>query len=144
MLEGSTTNPRVTEGCRFHHLGCATRCIEAESTMLKAMGYRVEGETFIDETQGIRGYFATGPGPRLEILENLSGRDTLTPWIEQGIRYYHLAFLTPDLERSLFVASSFRGRLVVKPTPATAFGGRDIAFYLFRDGTLLEFIQDYG
>lgn len=133
--------PVVPVDYEFHHLGCATTSIERERGLFEAMGYQQEGELFIDPSQGIAGCFISGPGPRIELLENLPGADTLTPWLTAGVKWYHLAYEVGDMNRALDWARSHGGKVIVQPVPATAFKGRHISFVMFRNKTMLEFIH---
>ena len=138
MLDRRLSLPK---GYEFHHVGYATASIEREQCLFEFLGYRVEGEAFADERQGVRGRFMAGSGPRIELLENLPGASTLTPWLEAGRKMYHLAYSVDSLGEALEWASTQRGRMVVSPVSASAFSGRDIAFVIFRDGMLVEFIE---
>lgn len=131
----------LTAGHIFHHIGYATKSLVREREYFKQLGYLQEGEDFIDPKQGILGCFLKGPGPRIELLENLPGSDTLTPWLNTGIRMYHLAYQVEDLDEAIFWARSQRGRMTVAPVPAIAFNGRRICFFVFREGLMLEFIE---
>ncbi len=125
----------------FHHLGYATTSLSREQEFFENLGYKQEGCDFIDTQQGVRGCFLQGPGPRLELLENLPGSETLTPWLNAGIRMYHLAYLVVDLDKAMAWARRHRGRMTVPPVPATAFDGRRICFFAFRHGPMLEFVE---
>ncbi len=131
----------LPSGAAFHHIGYATESVAREAELFTSLGYRAEGEAFSDASQGIRGLFMVGAGPRIELLENLPGSDTLTPWLARGTRMYHLAYLVPDLAAALAWAVTQRARVAVTPVPAVAFGGRRIAFVIFRHGLMLEFIE---
>ena len=137
MLE----QPSMPKDYEFHHVGYATASIEREQSMFMLLGYLMEGEIFADERQGVAGCFMVGPGPRIELLENLPGANTLTPWIDAGIRMYHLAYWVGNIEDAIKWARGHRARVVVQPVPAPAFGGRHIAFVMLRNGLMLEFIQ---
>ena len=63
----------------FHHIGYATPSLEKERAFFAFLGYHLEGEPFADRLQGVTGCFLSGPGPRIELLENLIGANTLTP-----------------------------------------------------------------
>lgn len=126
---------------RFHHLGHACRDLQASLDFFGAAGYRLDGDAFSDDTQGVRGCFLVGNGPRIELLENLPGRTTLSPWLAAGTMLYHMAYEVRDLAAALGWARGQRGRVVVPPVPASAFGGRRIAFVMFRHGPMLEFID---
>lgn len=127
-------------GAAFHHLGYACADMAREQAFFSALGYRREGEAFSDPVQGVAGCFLTGAGPRVELLENLPGSATLKPWLDAGIRLYHFAYEVDDLDATLAWCRGQRGKVTVLPVPAVAFGGRRIAFVMFRHGPLLEFI----
>ena len=133
--------PVLPKGYEFHHIGCATTSIERERRVFEGLGYQVEGAPFVDALQGITGCFVCGPGPRIELLENLPGADTLTPWINAGVKMYHFAYQVDDMSNAIDWARSQRAKVIVQPIPATAFDGRRISFVMFRNGLMLEFIQ---
>ena len=133
--------PALPKGYEFHHVGYATTSIGRERSLFEFLGYQIEGELFSDARQGISGCFLVGPGPRIEVLENLPGADTLTPWINAGVKMYHFAYRVDDISHAIDWARSQRAKVIVQPVPATAFGGRLISFVMFRNGLMLEFIQ---
>ncbi len=128
-------------GHRFHHVGYAASSLAGAYEFFQHLGYDQEGEHFVDPEQGILGCFLHGPGPRIELLENLPGSDTLTPWLNAGTRIYHFAYQVEDIEKAVAVAQNQRGRMTVAPVPAVAFGGKRICFFAFRHGPLIEFIE---
>jgi methylmalonyl-CoA/ethylmalonyl-CoA epimerase len=128
-------------GHTFHHIGYATTSLVREREFFKHLGYVQEGLDFADPEQGILGCFLQGSGPRIELLENLPGSNTLTPWLNMGIKMYHLAYEVEDLENAIIWARSQRGKMTVAPIPAIAFQGRRICFFAFRQGPMLEFIE---
>lgn len=125
----------------FHHLGVATQGIARESAPWRALGYVEEGPVFEDPVQGVAGQFFAGAGPRIELLENLPGSSTLTPWLDAGIKVYHSAYEVHDLAAALERARAERARLIVAPVPAVAFGGRRICFLALRGGWIVELIE---
>jgi methylmalonyl-CoA/ethylmalonyl-CoA epimerase len=127
----------------FHHVGVACCNIEVEAERLAALGYVPEHTAFTDSTQGVRGIFMTGQSPRLELLEPLQGdaNGVLAPWLKQGIKLYHLAYVTPDLTAEIASLCHARAKLMVKPVPAVAFDGREIAFLMLANGILIELIS---
>lgn len=133
--------PELPKGYEFHHIGYATASIERERGLFEFLGYQIEGEPFSDTLQGVSGCFFCGPGPRIELLENLPGTDTLTPWVNAGVKMYHFAYWVDDVSNAIDWARSQRAKVIVQPVPATAFGGRQISFVMFRNGLMLEFIQ---
>ena len=130
-------------GAGFHHIGYACTSLAADGLWFEKIGFRSEGAPFVDETQGVAGCFMVGVGPRIELLQSLPGSDTLTPWLNAGVRMYHLAYVIPDIKIVLEWAKSLRARVVAGPMPAVAFAGRQIAFVMMRNGLLLEFIEGH-
>jgi methylmalonyl-CoA/ethylmalonyl-CoA epimerase len=125
----------------FHHVGVACRDLDVEGKTYELLGYVQEGGEFADPIQGIRGRFIVGPGPRLELLVALPGSTVLEPWLKKGVRYYHQAFLVEDLRSSIADLEAGGAKLVVEPVPAVAFDGREIAFLMLRNLTLVELIE---
>jgi methylmalonyl-CoA/ethylmalonyl-CoA epimerase len=131
----------LPSAAEFHHIGYATKSVEREIETFAKLGYCLEGKPFTDQVQGVSGCFLVGPGPRIELLESLSDSKTLVPWLEAGIKMYHLAFLVDDIHKSTGWARQQRARVTVEPVPAVAFAGRYISFVMFRNGLLVEFIE---
>jgi methylmalonyl-CoA/ethylmalonyl-CoA epimerase len=141
VIPSDNASSFLPAGAIFHHIGYATASLVREREFFKCLGYQQEGLDFKDPEQGIRGCFLQGPGPRLELLENLPGADTLTPWLNTGIKMYHFAYQVEDLDMAIFWARSQRGKMTVAPVPAVAFEERRICFFAFRQGPMLEFIE---
>jgi methylmalonyl-CoA/ethylmalonyl-CoA epimerase len=125
----------------FHHIGVACASITRELALLAPLGYGAEGGQFTDPGLGVRGQFATGAGPRLEFLEDLSpDRPVIAPWRARGSVMYHQAYEVDDLPAAVSRFRDAGAKLTVGPTPAVAFGGRDVAFLTLRNLLLVEFI----
>ena len=127
---------------KFHHLGFATKSINQEVSTFENLGYTLEGDYFEDSDQGIRGVFMIGAGPRIELLENISGCNTLTPWIEKGVQIYHQAYFVQDIEKTVLQSRLDGNYVVVKPIESIAFEGRRISFVIMKNRMLLEFIEE--
>ena len=129
------------EGLSFHHIGVASENLERDASAFAAVGYAQESEPFADAGQGIRGLFLTGPGPRLELVTPYdAGSTVLAGLIAQRIKLYHLAFEADDLDAALAALKAQRGKVVVPPSPAVAFGGRLICFVALPNRVLVELI----
>lgn len=133
--------PTLPAGYDFHHIGYATTSIDREQGLLEFLGYRQESKSFVDLVQGISGCFLIGLGPRIELLENLPESQTLTPWLNAGIKMYHLAYWVDSIDTTIEWVRSQRAKVIVQPVSAIAFGGRRISFVMFRNGLMLEFIE---
>lgn len=131
----------MSEQLRFHHLGLASRDVEAESKVLATLGYRPEGPAFSDPLQGISGRFMVGSGPRVEVLMPGEGSKVLDPWLNKGIKYYHCAFEVADLEAEISRQKAAGAVVVTPPMPAVAFQGRRISFLMLPNMLLIELIE---
>ncbi|MFN3431705.1 MAG: VOC family protein [Candidatus Sericytochromatia bacterium] len=131
----------MTDDLAFHHMGLACRDLDTEIAAWAILGYRLEGSPFEDPIQRVRGCFVVGAGPRLELLMPLDDTSPVMPWLAKGVKFYHQAFETVDIRRALDTLKARRGKVVVPPTPAVAFQGREIAFVLFPNMMLIELIQ---
>ena len=129
-----------TERLVFHHVGVVSSNIDREAEQLAALGYRPEGEQFVDTTQGVRGLFLAGQFPRLELLSPLATQGTLEPWIRSKAKLYHLAYQTPDLGQAIAELCRRGAKVVVNPVPAVAYGGNQIAFVMLPNMLLVELI----
>lgn len=126
----------------FHHLGYATHSIEFDLKLLENLGYNSVGDTFIDIRQGVRGCFLEGVGPRIELLENLEGHNTLTPWLSSGAKVYHFAYQVNNIYDAIEFLERLRAKVISDPTPSVAFEGRNISFIMLRNKQLIELIED--
>jgi methylmalonyl-CoA/ethylmalonyl-CoA epimerase len=134
--------PTIVSDLRFDHVGIACRDLDREQAAFETLGYRLEGSTFEDPIQGIKGRFLTGTDPRMELVAPL-GEETgvLTNVLARGFKMYHTAYTTLDLERSLSEVVHARGKVMVAPVSAVAFGGRRIAFVYLPNMLLVELIE---
>lgn len=126
---------------RFHHLGLACRTLKAELQAWEKLGYALEGEIFEDPIQKIRGAFLTGAGPRLELLEPTAADSPVSGFVARGVKLYHQGFEVADFDRAMTQLASAGAKLTAPPAPATAFGGRRIAFFMAQGLNLIEIIE---
>lgn len=136
----------------FHHIGVACRpealTHGTERQNLDLLGYCPEGEQWVDDRLGMRGQFMIADGvgaPRLELIAPHGNQSPVTPWLERGIKLYHLAFLAADLPAEIKRMREHRAKLMLPPTPAVAFGDRRVAFVMLPNLLLIELIEkDYA
>lgn len=141
-FQGNLVTPPEIDGIglQFHHIGVACTDLDGEAARLAILGYRPGGNDFADPVQGVRGRFLIGPGPRLELLAPMPGRDVLDPWLKAGAKLYHLAFEVAEVDAAIALLVKRRARLVSGPVPAVAFDGRPIAFLMLPNLLLIELI----
>lgn len=125
----------------FHHIGVATSNIEREFSCYRTFGYQREDKSFIDKTQGIKGQFIISDnGPRLELLENLPGRNTLDKWIDANIKNYHFAYKIKNFDAMIESIRHKRIRALTKPEVSTYFKKR-ICFFVLPNKFIIELIE---
>lgn len=125
----------------LHHIGVATRKIEKEYDAFRRLGYTASSEIFIDHAQKIRGIFISAPGqPRLELLENLETSGPLDSYLKNGIKFYHLAYISQDIEYDCArLLQDCRAKILV-PVMCAAFFER-ICFLMLPGMLLVELLE---
>jgi len=134
-----TGNPALA-GFEFHHLGIATKNLEESVRFWASLGYVATGDSFVDQAQGIKGVFLEGDGPRLELLENLPGSETLTPFLRRRLFFYHMGYFVHSLRQAIDWAQQDGAVMLRSPTKSVAFKS-EICFVMMKNGTILEFIE---
>lgn len=137
-----TVSPTLFDpGDSFHHLGVAVRSLEKGIVQYETLGYSIEEPIFADPVLGITGVFLVGAGPRVELLQDLPGRQVVAPWLVRDPALYHYAYLVDDLDAKLEAVESLRSKTLVPPTAAVGFGGRRVAFTMTRQRLIIEYIE---
>jgi methylmalonyl-CoA/ethylmalonyl-CoA epimerase len=124
---------------RFHHLGIATDSLDRDVRAYSTLGYRSEGPSVVEERQGVTGRFLVGGGPRLELLEQLPGSETLAPLLSRGIKCYHHAYEVESLEDSLAALRAAGAKQLAPPVDAVAFNRREV-FVMLPNRWIVELI----
>jgi methylmalonyl-CoA/ethylmalonyl-CoA epimerase len=124
----------------FHHLGVACESIAAEIANWELLGYHSDGAPFVDEEQGIRGLFMVGGGPRIELLEAISGSSTLTPWIKRRVKLYHMGYLVDSFDAVMETLIADGATVARSPMISLFFGAR-IVFLMMPNMALIELVD---
>ena len=125
----------------FHHEGVVTKDIEQETEIYKILGFEIESD-FKDPIQNVHGRFMEKDGFRVELLEPLNEQSPLSSYISRGIKIYHHAFKTNDIQNTIEYLTGKDFLLVGSPEQSVAFGGK-IAFLLSPTSLLIELIETY-
>lgn len=126
----------------LHHIGVATKNIEKEFAIFQKLGYKKVSDTFNDAIQKIKGLFIEADNqPRLELLENLEVNGPLDSCLKNGVKFYHLAYKTNDIQKDLdeFIKET-RAKLIVPIKNAAYFD--KICFLMLPNMTLIELVQE--
>ena len=129
----------------FHHVGTVTANLGAEVEQFEKLGFAVQSR-FHDPNPAInvRGAFLTSGNFRIEILEPLDESSPAASWLKRGVKMYHQAFSTAAFEETLKDLEQDGAMLVVPPTKSLALGGARIAFFMLRNGMLIEILDIDG
>ena len=135
-------NFRIAVGdFEFHHIGVASKDLNKDFSTFSFLGYTKSSEYFEDPLQGIKGYFLEAKDqPRLELLANLDGSDTVTPMLTSGNKMYHFAYLVSDIEKALQVFINARA-IVTSPLKQSTFFGKRICFLMLPNLYVIELIE---
>ncbi len=126
---------------KFNHIGVATKNINEELKIFEILGYKKESEIFIDENQGIKGIFISAAGqPTLELLENLNDGGPLNNLLKKGIKFYHLAYESQNIEEDISRLEKVAGAIVVSPVKIATYY-KKVAFLLLKNRTLIELVE---
>ena len=130
-------------GFEFHHIGIATKNIEKEFKSYAMLGYIKEAWFDSDINQGVKGLFITAKNqPRLELLENLEGSNTLNYWLKQGIKLYHFGYMVNDIDKAFDIFTVKLGAKVVSPMKISQFFGKRICFVVLKNMFVVELIEE--
>ena len=126
----------------FEHIGVAVNNIEKEMKNYLLLGYRQVSDIFEDNIQGIRGVFLAREGhPKLELLENLEGRDTVTKQLESGNKMYHRAYLTKNIEAAVELFKANKAK-VISPMVMSTFYKTRICFMILPNMEMIELVEE--
>ena len=126
-------------GLPFHHIGIACADIETAAEYYCAH-YQVETDsgTVFDPLQDahLRIFNEGRPGA----IELVAG-PVVAKLVQRQISYYHICYVTQDVEATLERARSEGAFVVSEPKAAVLFGGRRVAF-IYTSFGLVEFLEE--
>lgn len=126
---------------KFHHIGVATKNIDKEFSYFEMLGYRKISVEFVDSIQKIKGVFVEAENqPVLELLENIEAQGPLDACLKAGIKFYHFAYETENIEKDLeYFVKEKKAKIIVPITKATYF--EKICFVMLRNMMIIELVQ---
>jgi methylmalonyl-CoA/ethylmalonyl-CoA epimerase len=135
-------------GERFHHTGFVVASIAGVmESFRRAVGGSNWSETWHDPLQRVRVAFIypSHPGdPSVELVEPAGPGSPVEKFLERGGGLHHLCYEVENLDKTV-QGSSARGLVMIRrPQPAVAFAGRRIAWFLTREGLLIEYLERCG
>lgn len=132
---------------RLHHVGIVVADINrAREDYVRRFGFEVRSEVIHDPEQTAYVQFLRmiGDSTYVELVSPDGPESKLANALSKGGGLNHLCYATPDIDGTIKAMTSTGMRLIRKPVPATAFGGRKIAWLLGRDLALVELVEQGG
>lgn len=125
----------------FHHIGVATKDFNRELSVFSFLGYTKSSEYFEDYLQGIKGIFLEAKNqPRLELLANIEGSNTVTPMLESGNKMYHFAYTVSNIEKAVEVFTNARAK-IISPLKQSTYFKKRICFLMLPNLYMIELIE---
>lgn len=136
----------------FHHIGYLTSSIDFEVQFFNSLGFERHGDCVIDFARGVDIQFLKDPmsGILIELIcpfpedrlsmlsqEVMKFRLSLIKLMNRRSGPYHLGFIVRKSTSAIEMPGL---RCIIPKSPAIALGGREVAFYLSKTGSLIEMI----
>ncbi len=133
------------KGTRLHHIGYVTASIAGSAEeYTRATGLGWDGCIIHDPLQMVSvAFLGSGEGGSalVELVEPAGRRSPVNQFLETGGGLHHLCIEVADLAAHIQASQAAGCTLVRVPLPATAFGGRKIAWIKTASGQLVELLQ---
>lgn len=133
-------------GFKLRHVGVAVPTLGPTTEMLSSLfGYRVISGPFDDPIQKVSVNFLTQSDQdiaEIELIAPLTEDSPIKATLAKGGgAAYHLCFETNDIDKAIEHAKKNGCILLGQPVPATAFGGRRIAWIYTSSRQLFELVE---
>jgi methylmalonyl-CoA/ethylmalonyl-CoA epimerase len=129
----------------FHHVGFVVASIERTAGgFVESLGARWDGIIVHDPAQKVRVSFLESRNPAdplFELIEPASEDSPVTAVVKKGGGMHHVCYVVDSMDEQITRSLEQRAILVRRPTPATAFGGRRIAWVYTRNKLLIEYLE---
>lgn len=130
---------------RLHHIGFVLESIsDAVPDFTQPLSCKWDGVITHDPLQKVRVAFLTPERtgePLLELVEPAGDDSPVQAFLKRGSGLHHLCYEVGNLDLELRRARESGGLTVRPPLPATAFGGRRIAWIYTKSRLLVEYLE---
>jgi methylmalonyl-CoA/ethylmalonyl-CoA epimerase len=129
----------------LHHVGFVVPSIaEVVHGFASSLSMTWDGLVFNDPVQTVKVTFlrhGQPASPSLELIEPASLQSRVSGFLKRGGGLHHLCYEVDSVPVRLNAALHKGAVLLLEPSPAVAFGGRDIAWVYTREKLLVEYLQ---
>lgn len=129
----------------FHHVGFVVASIqEAAASFADSMAMEWDEQIIHDPNQIVRVSFLCSKNPAdplVELVEPAGDTSPVLSFLKKGGGLHHVCYVVDSLDRQLEECRAKRSLIVRQPLPATAFGGRRIAWAYTKNKLLVEYLE---
>lgn len=132
----------MLDSFKFHHIGFATKDIDATASVYEQGGYLRSGAVF-DPIQNVNICWLTKEGmPTVELVAPVDEKSPVNKTLEKvGVSPYHCCYVVDNIEESVVELKKQRYILVSKPAEAIAFRGSRVCFLYNKNMGLIELVE---
>tara|TARA_B100000035_G_scaffold72540_1_gene59909 strand:+ start:38725 stop:39171 length:447 start_codon:yes stop_codon:yes gene_type:complete len=130
----------------FHHIGIVSKDMEIGKRYLEnSLGVEQWSEVMKDINQKVSIMFGRIDGSNFfyELLVPLNDKSPIFNSLKKGINIVnHVAYSLKNFDKNIEVIRELGSIQLTKPSPAVAFKGAKIVFFMNKLGFITEFIED--
>ena len=132
----------MLKNARFHHVGVASRSIEASTSLYIDAGFQ-PSKKIHDPIQNVNIAFLKKEGaPLIELVEPVNEDSPVNNILKKvGVSAYHFCYEVDDIYSSIKLLEDKDYILMVEPVNAIAFENRKICFLYNTEVGLIEFLE---
>lgn len=130
---------------KFHHIGILVRDLEQGKASLGILIPNMFWEKVIEDIGiGVKVLFGEDAmGVRYELVAPINNQSLISNYLNtKDNMLHHLAYTVDNFDEKYIELRSLRLMPLSAPIPATAFGGKKVAFFLTPLKTILEIIEE--
>jgi methylmalonyl-CoA/ethylmalonyl-CoA epimerase len=130
---------------KFHHIGILVRDLEQGKASLGILIPNMFWEKVIEDIGiGVKVLFGEdATGVRYELVAPINNQSLISNYLNtKDNMLHHLAYTVDNFDEKYIELRSLRLMPLSAPMPATAFGGKKVAFFLTPLKTILEIIEE--
>ena len=128
---------------KLHHIGIASRNIQADMSFYGLLGYAAKGVLREDVGAGIKVQFMSAEAqPDIELVQNLVKDGPMTPHLQAKRKIFHFAYETDDIKADAQKLIDEQGAMWLVPITETDSAEMSAWCYLAcRNMMILELVQ---
>lgn len=129
---------------KVNHIGIVVKNIEKSIEYYKTyFGFKPVDTIYVDPIQKVRIAFVRPSNQNLkfELLEPLTEDSPIMNALKKGGGLNHICFEVQDIKHTIQLLRDKGSKLISGPTPAVAFGNKNIAFLYTKQREIIELVE---